>query len=551
MSCNIRLKSLLLASIATVTLASQSDVPGTGFCTGTRYGEPPMVDRLAPEQLGTVSFANSCRPAVQADFNRGVALLHSFWLDEAEKWFRKVAAADPDCAMAGWGIAMAHFNEVNGGPTTGGVVWAKLALKQADDAREQDPREAAYIHALHRYFDDYTAKESDFYAAQYTDAMAIVAKTYPQDIEAQVFYALALINSAQDDDTALTNLKKAVAILYPAFRQHPNHPGIAHYIIHATDNPEMAQQGLEAARRYASIAPAAPHALHMPSHIFARLGLWEDDIHSNLASKAAAESPAVHVGAENRLHAMEFLEYAYLQIGHDDEARAILTEAATVKQSDVDPRYPSYYADVQARFPALFAIETRDWMMAANLKPIDGGDWVSQSHTLLAHAIAAAHRHDAQGAQAAAQSIESLTKANPRMRVGAPRASLPDEIRAWARFSQGDLQGAVSLLRPVADRQAKTGKGEVELPAREMLAEMFFLSGKFNEALTEYRASLAIDPNRLNALLGAAHAAEQLREQRIAVMYYRAALGSCSCATGQAARELEHARLFVRQMAKS
>src|SRR4029077_15593023 len=149
MSWNIRLKSLLLAGIATVTLASQPDVPGTGFCTETRQGEPPMGDRLAPEQLGTVSFENASPPTAQADFNRGVALLHSFWLDEAEKMFRKVAANDPDCAMAGWGIAMADFNEVNGGPTTGGVVWAKLALKQADDAREKDPREAAYIHALH------------------------------------------------------------------------------------------------------------------------------------------------------------------------------------------------------------------------------------------------------------------------------------------------------------------------------------------------------------------------------------------------------------------
>ena len=544
---NIRSKSLLLAGVATVSLAGQSD-PNSRFCTATRTGEPPMVERPAPEQLGFVSFANTCPPAIQADLNRGVALLHSFWLDEAEKIFKKVAAADPDCAMADWGIAMADFNEVNGGPTTGGVVWAKIALKQADGAREKDPREAAYIHALHRFFDDYTEENSDLHAKQYSDAMEVVARNYPQDIEAQVFYALALINAAQDDDEDLTNLKKAVAILYPVFRQHPNHPGIAHYIIHATDNPGMARQGLEAARRYASIAPAAPHALHMPSHIFARLGLWEEDIRSNLASKAAAENPAVHVGAENRLHAMEFLEYAYLQLGHDDDARAILTEGPTVKQSDVDPRYPTYYADVQAGFPALFAIETRDWAMAANLKPIDGGDWVSQSHTLLAHAVAAAHLHDAKGAQVAAQSIESLTEATPRMRAGAPRASLPDEIRAWARFSRGDLQGAISLLRPVVARQAKAGKGEVELPAREMLAEMFFLSGKFNEALAEYRASLASDPKRFNALLGAARAAEQLGERRTAVKYYRALLGSCSCATGQAERDLAHARWYVTGM---
>jgi hypothetical protein len=151
-----------------------------------------MVDRLAPEQLGTVSFANSCQRMVQADFNRGVALLHSFWLDEAGKTFRKVAATDPDCAMADWGIAMANFNEVNGGPTSGGVVWAKIALKQADEAREKDPREAAYIHALHCFFDGHTEKDSDVYAKQYTDAMEAVARNYPRDIEAQVFYALAL-----------------------------------------------------------------------------------------------------------------------------------------------------------------------------------------------------------------------------------------------------------------------------------------------------------------------------------------------------------------------
>ncbi len=504
-----------------------------------------MVDRIAPEQLGTVSFANSCRREVQADFNRAVALLHSFWLDEAEKTFRKVTVADPDCAMANWGIAMADFNEVNGGPTPGGVVWANLALAKADEAREKDPREAAYIHALHRFFDGYVEKGADVHAERYTDAMEVVAKTYPKDIEAQIFYALALINSDPPDDTALINPKKAVAILYPLFRRHPDHPGIAHYIIHACDNPEMARQGLEAARRYASIAPAAPHAQHMPGHIFARLGLWDDDIRSNLASKAAAESAASHVGAENRLHAMEFLEYAYLQIGRYDDARAIVTEAQAVDQSDVDPRYPDYYAGVESRCPALLAIETGDWTMAANLKPMKGADWFGQGQTLLANAVAAGHLHDALGGTAAETSIDSVTAALPYLRMGLPRAALPDEIRAWARFSRGDLHGALTLLRPIADRQAKIGKGEVELPAREMLADMLSLSGKFNEALPEYRASLASDPNRFNALLGAGQAAERAGDRKLAAQYYRALLANCPCASQQAARVLEHARSFV------
>jgi tetratricopeptide (TPR) repeat protein len=497
-------------------------------------------------RLGTVSFETSCRPQVQADFNRAVALLHSFWLDEAERTFMNVAIADPDCAMAYWGMAMADFNEVNGGPTAEGIVRANQSLAKADSAREKDPREAAYIHAVHLFFDGYAGGDFDVYAKRYTDAMEEVATRYPYDLEAQVFYALALINSDPRDDVALINPKKAVAILYPLLRRHPDHPGIAHYIIHACDNPVMAQQALEAARRYASIAPAAPHALHMPSHIFARLGLWNDDIRSNLASKAASESPTVQVGAENRLHAMEFLEYAYLQIGHDDEARAIVTEGSTVKQSDVDPRYPSYYADVEARYQALFAIETRNWAMAASLKAIEGGDWVSQSQTLLAHAVAAAHLHDAQGAQAAAESIESLTKATPRMRAGAPRASVPDEIRAWARFSQGDLQGAITLLRPVADRQRQIGKGEVELPAREMLAEMLLLSGKNSEALHQYQLSLVSDPNRFNALLGAGKAAMQLGRHQLAVEYYRTLLATCAGATGAALKELERAQAVMK-----
>ena len=507
-----------------------------------------MADTSMPSRLGTVSFNISCKPQVKTEFDRGIALLHSFWLDEAGRSFGNVAAADPDCAMAYWGEAMADFNQVNGGPSDAGVVAGNHALRMADKAREKDAREAAYIHALQLFFDGYTEKDFDARATRYTDAMEEVARHYSDDLEAQVFYALALINSDPRDDVALINPKKAVAILYPIFRQHPDHPGIAHYIIHACDNPVMAQQGLEAARRYASIAPAAPHALHMPGHIFARLGLWDEDIRSNLASKAASENSTAHVGAENRLHAMEFLEYAYLQIGHDEEAWAIVTEGSTVKQSDVDPRYPSYYTDVEARNLALFAIETRDWALATSLKPIEGGDWVSQSQTLLAHAVGAVHLHDAQGAKAAAQSIESLAEANPRMRTGAPRASAPDEIRAWARFSQDDLQGAIRLLRSVADRQEKVGKGEVELPAREMLAEMFFLSGDFSQALHEYQGSLTSDPNRFNALLGAGQAAEGLGNRDLAASYYQTLLRNCTKADGKAAAALSHPRAVIQEM---
>ena len=350
-----------------------------------------VTDQPAPRKLGSVSFETSCRPSVQASFNRAVALLHSFWHNEAERMFQAVTAADPDCAMAYWGDAMTHFHQFLDTPTRSDLDVGGQALLKAEAARETSPREALYIHALRIFYDGYGGENYVAHAKLYSDEMAKLVSSYPQDMEAKIFYSLSLLASDPPDDSDLVNSRKAVEILYPLFRQAPNHPGIAHYIIHACDNPTMAQQGLAAARRYALIAPAAPHALHMPAHIFARLGLWRDDIRSNLASKAAAEAnPTTPIGAENRLHAIEFLVYAYLQEGHDDEALAILREAKTIQQSDVDPRYPDYYATVEARFLEIFSVETHDWTMAAQLPPIAGADVFSQELILLAHAIAAA-----------------------------------------------------------------------------------------------------------------------------------------------------------------
>jgi tetratricopeptide (TPR) repeat protein len=284
----------------------------------------------------------------------------------------------------------------------------------------------------------------------------------------------------------------------------------------------------------------------MPSHIFMRLGLWEEAIRSNLASKAVAENPATHAGAENRLHAMEFLEYAFLQVGLFDEAKAVMIEAQSVRRADVDPRYPTYFGSAQSRLPALYAIETREWAMAAALQPAEGADWSGQSQTLLANAVAAGHLRDVQLAETAEQAVAAYAKTLPYLMPGGARASVADEIRAWARFAQGDLPGAATLLRPVAERQAQVGKRELELPAREMLAEMLLIGGKPGEALTEYQSSLRGDPNRLNALLGAGQAAELIGNRKLAVGYYKNAIGGCSCATGQAINALAHARAYIR-----
>ncbi len=501
--------------------------------------EPPAGN------LGVVTFETSCDVHLRPEFNRAVALLHSFWHNEAQRAFESVAARDPECAMAYWGEAMTHAHQILDWPTAAEQAAGSHALARADAARKKSAREQAYIRALHLLFDGYAAH---FYenAKRYADAMADLCAQYPEDVEAKTFYALALLTSDPPDDLDLVNPKKAVAILYPILREHPDHPGVAHYIIHASDNPSMAQEGLEAARRYAAIAPAAPHALHMPAHIFARLGLWQDDIRSNLASKASAERAAgAHVGAENRLHAIEFLEYAYLQTGQFEAARAMVTEAGTVRQAEVDARYPTYYAQVESRFPALFAVETQDWAMAARLEPITGASWYGQGLTLLAHAIAAGHTHDPHAGKAAADSMDSLVSTLPAWQPGSANATLPDEIHAWSDFAQGDLASARSLLQALSARQARVGKGEVELPAGEMLADMLLLSGKADEALRQYTTSLASDPNRFNALLGAGQAAEESGEAELAAQYYRTVIANSAGASGTALDRLAHARSFV------
>jgi tetratricopeptide (TPR) repeat protein len=497
------------------------------------------ADTVIPEKVGSVAFATSCSPKMGADFNRGVALIHSFWHDEARRSFDKVAAADPECAMAYWGQAMASFHLYSSTPSADDLKDGRAALARAATARKKSPREIAYLRAVETLYDGFNPSDYIGAATRYATAMGELAQKYPQDLEATAFYALALLAAEKPGDTSLTNARKAVALLNPLLKQHPDHPGLAHYVIHACDNPQMSDQGVEAARTYAQIAPAAPHALHMPSHIFARRGLWDDDIRSNLASKAAADNPKI--GGENKLHAMEFLEYAYLQTGQFDKARAIADEAKTVKADEV--HYHDYYLTVEARFPALLAIESQGWTTALNLQPIAGAHWYSHATTLLANAIAAGHMRNADAATQAAKTFDTLTEKFPeRLTTGSSSAHLRDEVHAWAFFARGDTKSAIDLLRPIADRQEIVGKGEVELPAREMLAEMLLIDGKAREALDEYQRSLKSDPNRFNALLGAAKAAEQVGDTKLAAEHYKKVLGNSPAGSGAAIGMLSHAR---------
>ena len=319
------------------------------------------------EALGKVHFPVSCNTAAQKEFDRAVAMLHSFWYEMAEKTFTPVTQTDSNCAMGYWGIAMSLYHPMWGEPATATTLQKGLAaIEKAVGAKT--PRERDYVAAIESYYKDYDKLDHPTRARAYEKAMEQVYLRYPNDHEAGVFYALALLSTAPLTDKTYANQKKAIVILEKVLAAEPDHPGVVHYIIHASDSPAMAPLALAAARRYAKIAPAVPHALHMPSHIFTRLGLWQDSVQSNLASVAAARKFAAEAqmgGAwDQQLHAMDYLAYAYLQGAQDGEAKRVLDELATIQKSQPENLTSAYaFAAIAARY----ALERRRWSDAAAL----------------------------------------------------------------------------------------------------------------------------------------------------------------------------------------
>ena len=507
-----------------------------------------------PERLGTVSFPVSCAAGSQAGIDRGVALLHDFWYGEAKVQFAQVAKSDPRCAMADWGLAMSGFHQIWDRPDADArkLGWKEMA--EAEALHAGTARERGYIDALADFFRPGPAEYPERIAA-YSAAMGALYARFPSDVDAGAFYALSLLAEEKPGDTSLGQEHKAMAVLKPLFARDPENPGVDHYIVHACDNPAMAAEGLTAANHYLEIAQSGPHAFHMPGHIYARLGMWPQDIDSQLGSIAASQMAEAHGegGLMDEPHSYDFLLYAYLQSGQDEKARKVLDQMpAMLKQvaampSDRMEGMDPYY---RTKYEVFYALERRDWKAAAEFKPVAGTSPEVKMLVYWARLIADGHLQRADQARADladydALVVEVLKGKNAYLAEGTQAKVIGSEVRGWAAFAEGRQAEAIASMREAADLQDKVGQGEVDIPAREMLADMLLHEGQPQQALAQYRAALKLSPNRLNGLYGAGRAAQAAGDKAAAKFYFAALLHSTDGGAHTARPELQAAKAYV------
>ncbi len=498
----------------------------------------------SPEQLGKVDFPNSCAPAVQATFQRGVAMLHSFRYGEAEKTFREVLAQDPSCAIANWGIAAILMDNplASVGPSP---QWAERAQAAIDDARRigaKTQRERDYIEAVAAYYQDWASRPEQARQQSRAKAFEALATRYPADDEAQIFYALYLSGTQSLADQTYATYLKAAEILEKQFAKYPDHPGVAHYLIHSYDASAIAHKGLPAARRYAGIAPSAPHALHMPSHIFTRVGAWAESAATNQRSAAAAKSDN---DADNQLHALDYMTYAYLQLARDNDARRVVEEAAQVSGAR---RFSGPYA--LAAIPARYAIERGDWQQAAKVQPTRSNFPFADAMTYFARALGAARSGDPAAAEADVQQLAVLRDAMKAAKSDYWAAEVEVSrlgAAAWAAWARGKHEEALSLMRSAADIEDKSEKHIVTpgriVPARELLGDMLLELKRPADALKEFEASQTREPDRFRGLYGAAQAAAQSGDIAKAKRYFARLVDIAG--EGESRPELARARTFL------
>jgi hypothetical protein len=513
----------------------------------------PVASAPDGEKLGRVHFPVSCAPAVRGDFERAVALLHSFWYEEALKAFTAITTNDPGCAMGYWGIAMSVYYPLWAPPSPAMLQKGAAALAKTRGltatAREQD-----FIAAIETYYQDADKLDHRTRAVAYEKAMGQLFARYPDDREAAVFYALALNATAAPTDKTYANQLKAGAILEKVFAEQPAHPGVAHYIIHSYDYPPLAARGLTAARGYAKTAPSVPHAQHMPAHIFTRLGLWQESIDSNRASANAGKAYYAKLGKDTvwdqTLHALDYIVYAYLQTGQDRQARTVLEELRAMPRAEPESFVAAY---AYAAIPARVALEQHRWGEAAALSPAskvfpwDRFAW-GEAISAFARAVGAARSGDAAKTRTEAQKLEgyraSLIAANQT--YWAEQVNIQQRAAAaWAARAEGKNDEALTLMRSAADLEDSTEKHPVTpgpvLPARELLGDMLLDLNHPAQALVEFEASAAREPNRFNGLFGAARAAELSGNRDKARTLYTRLVTLCARADGERP-ELRHAK---------
>lgn len=510
----------------------------------------------ANKEFGMVQFETSCSSKVKEDFNLAVELLHSFEYDEAEKVFAKVIDKEPNCAMAYWGIAMSNFHPLWAPPLEEELQKGSKAVKIAQSIQGKPEKETDYINAIAAFYNDWEKVDHKTRTLRFEKAMKGLYTKYPADAEMAIFYCLALDAAADPTDKTFSKQREAGAILNALFAKAPNHPGVVHYIIHTYDSPELASMALTAARKYASVAPSSAHALHMPSHIFTRLGLWDECINSNLVSVSSAQCYAQTAGIkghwDEELHGLDYLMYGYLQKGQNDLAKKQLDYLVTIKE--IHPASPKVVYSFAA-IPARWVLENKNWKDAAALEGFNANfDWKKfpweNAIVHFARLMGAAHTGDI---SAANSELNTLNKLRDELlqRKDAYKANQvaiqATSGEAWIRFAEGKHAEALKLMMLAADMEDKTEKspvtpGEV-LPARELLGDMYMQLNNPSKALEAYEEDLKRHNNRFNGLYGAALAAERSGNLAKAKLYFNQLIGIAG--TDANRTELLAARDFV------
>jgi tetratricopeptide (TPR) repeat protein len=502
----------------------------------------------ATGQLGRVKFGSSCDPKVQPLLETGVAMLHSFWYSAAEKTFRDVLVQEPSCTVATWGIAaILMANPLAGtGASAKGAEAAQAAIDQGRRVPPKTQRERDYIEAVAAYYQDFSTRSERSRQESRAKAFDALAARYPDDDEAQIFAALYTAGTQSQADQTFAAYLKAAAILEKQFVKYPDHPGVAHYLIHSYDAPPIAQKGLPAARRYASIAPAAPHALHMPSHIFTRVGAWEDSIATNARSAAAAKTG----GEPNEAyHASDYAVYAYLQLGRDNDARREMEEA--LKVTGTNPAVQAaWYAS--AAMPARYALERGAWREAMQLQPKQTNFPFTEAITYFARALGAARSGDTAAADKDAAELARLHKVlqDAKNNYWATEVEIQRlAVAGWIALAQGRKEDALKFMGAAADLEDRNEKHIVTpgriVPARELLGDMLIELKQPALALKEFEASQVREPNRFRGYYGAARAAEAAGDRDRAADYYGKLMALAKKADSRP--ELVRARAYVAQ----